>query len=99
MVLAVKNPPANGRYIRDECSIAWARKSSDGRNGNHSSILSWRISWTEAPVGLQSTESHRLGHNRSNLALQACMLSPRDSAYIAIKFLVIVVVLNSDTEY
>ena len=28
-----------------------------------SSILAWRIPWTEEPGGLQSTGSQRLGHN------------------------------------
>ena len=29
----------------------------------HSSILAWRIPWTEEPGGLQSLESQRVGHN------------------------------------
>ena len=29
----------------------------------HSSILAWRISWTEEPGGLQSSGLHRVGHN------------------------------------
>ena len=29
----------------------------------HSSILAWRISWTEEPGGLQSTESQRVRHD------------------------------------
>ena len=29
----------------------------------HSSILAWRIPWTEEPGGLQSTGSQRVGHN------------------------------------
>ena len=29
----------------------------------HSSILSWRIPWTEEPGGLQPTESQRVGLN------------------------------------
>ena len=28
----------------------------------HSSILAWRIPWTEEPGGLQSTDSRRVGH-------------------------------------
>ena len=28
-----------------------------------SSILAWRIPWTEEPDGLQSMRSHRVGHN------------------------------------
>ena len=30
---------------------------------NHSSILAWRIPWTEEPGGLQSTGSQRVGHD------------------------------------
>ena len=29
----------------------------------HSSILAWRIPWTEEPDGLQSMESRRVGHD------------------------------------
>ena len=29
----------------------------------HSSILAWKISWTEEPDGLQSMELLRVGHN------------------------------------
>ena len=29
----------------------------------HSSILAWRISWTEKPVRLQSMGSQRVGHD------------------------------------
>ena len=39
----------------------------------HSSILAWRISWTEEPNGWQSMGSHRDGHNCSDLALTICM--------------------------
>ena len=30
----------------------------------HSSILAWRISWTEAPGGLQSMGLERVGYDR-----------------------------------
>ena len=33
----------------------------------HSSILAWRIPWTEEPGGLQSIGSQRVGHDWSNL--------------------------------
>ena len=32
----------------------------------YSSILAWRIPWTEEPGGLQSTGSQRVGHDRSD---------------------------------
>ena len=34
----------------------------------HSSILAWRVSWTEEPGRLQSIGSQRVGHNQSDLA-------------------------------
>ena len=34
----------------------------------HSSILAWRIPWTEEPDRLQSTELQGIGHNWSDLA-------------------------------
>ena len=34
----------------------------------YSSILAWRISWTDEPGGLQSIGSQRVGHNKSDLA-------------------------------
>ena len=33
------------------------------RMATHSSILAWRIPWTEEPGGLQSIESQRVGHD------------------------------------
>ena len=32
-------------------------------NGNHSSVLAWRIPGTGEPGGLPSMGSHRVGHN------------------------------------
>ena len=34
----------------------------------HSSILAWRIPWTEEPGRLQSIGLQRVGHDRSDLA-------------------------------
>ena len=34
----------------------------------HSSILAWRIPWTEEPGKIQSIRSHRIRHDWSNLA-------------------------------
>ena len=41
----------------------------------HSSVLSWRISGTGEPGGLPSMGSHRVGHNWSNLAAAAALLT------------------------
>ena len=37
----------------------------------HSSVLAWRIPGTREPGGLPSMGSHRVGHNRSDLAAAA----------------------------
>ena len=42
----------------------------------HSSVLAWRIPWTEKPGRLQSMGSHRVGHNWSDLAAAAAGSCP-----------------------
>ena len=50
----VKNPPANAQDTRDAGSMpGWEDPLEEG-TANHSSILAWRIPWTEGPGGLQS---------------------------------------------
>ena len=43
-------------------SLGWENPLEKGM-ATHSSILAWRIPWTEAPGGLQSTGSQRVGHD------------------------------------
>ena len=43
-------------------SIPWLGRSLGEGMAVHSSILAWRIPWTE-PGGLQSMGSQRIGHN------------------------------------
>ena len=56
----VKNLPANAG---DVGLTPGPGKSPRGRNGNHSSILAWKIPWTEEPGRLQSTGLQRAGHD------------------------------------
>jgi len=52
-----KNPKhllANGGDVRDAGSIPRLGRSPGGGHGTLSSILAWRISWTEEPGRLQS---------------------------------------------
>ena len=42
----IKNPPANAGDLG--LIPGWGRSPGEG-NGNHSSILAWRIPWTEEP--------------------------------------------------
>ena len=48
-------------------SMAWDDPLEEG-TATYSSILSWRIPWTEEPGGLQSIESERVWHDWSDLA-------------------------------
>ena len=63
MVLVVKNPPANAGDIRDSGSILGQEDALEEGMATHSSILAWRIPWTEEPGGLPSIWSHRVGHD------------------------------------
>ena len=47
-------------------SLGWKDPIEEGM-ATHSSIVAWRIPWTEEPVRLQSTGSQRGGHDWSNL--------------------------------
>ena len=49
----VKNPPANVGNAEDVVLIPGLGRSPGEEHGN-SSILAWRIPWTEEPGGLQS---------------------------------------------
>ena len=62
--IVVKNPPANAGDTRTGIYlITGSGRSPRGGNGNHSSILIWRIPWTEAPGRLQSMGHRRVRHN------------------------------------
>ena len=45
-------------------SIDW-EDPPEKETATHSSILAWRIAWTEEPGGLQSMGSSRVGHNEA----------------------------------
>ena len=56
----VNNPPANAGDV--DLIPGLGRSPGEG-NTTHSSVLAWRIPWTEEPVGLQSMGSQRVGHD------------------------------------
>ena len=63
MVLVVKKLPANAGDIRDPVlSLGWEDPLEEGM-ATHSSILAWKIPWTEDPGRLQFIQSQRVGHN------------------------------------
>ena len=55
----VKNPPANAG---DAGSIPGEDPLEEDM-ATHSSVLAWRILWTEEPGRLQSMQSRRVGHD------------------------------------
>ena len=63
VVGVVKKPPANAgdeeTWVR---SLGWEDPLEEGM-ATHSSILAWRIPWTEEPGGLQSIGSQTAGHD------------------------------------
>ena len=60
----VKNPPANAGDVKRHGLNLWVRKIPlEEDMATHSSILAWRVPWTEEPSRLQSIESQRAGHD------------------------------------
>ena len=60
VVQTVKNLPAMHEIWVQ--SLGWNNPLEKGM-ATHSSILAWRIPWTEEPGGLQSMGSQTVGHN------------------------------------
>ena len=55
-----KNPPEmQETWVQ---SLGWEDSLEDGME-THSSILAWRVPWTEEPGGLPSMGSHRVGYD------------------------------------
>ena len=60
MALVVKNPLAKQEtWVR---SLAWEDALEEGM-ATHSSVLAWRMPWTEELGRLQSIWSQRIGHD------------------------------------
>ena len=57
--LAVKNLPVNAGDTGDTSSIPGLGRSLEEETATHSSMLAWRIPWTEEPGGLQSVEPQK----------------------------------------
>ena len=63
MALVVKNPAANAGDIRDSGSVlGWEDPLEEGM-ATHSSVLAWRIPWTQEPGRLWSIGSQTVGHD------------------------------------
>ena len=60
MELVVKNPPANAGDVRDAGSILGSGRSPGRGMATHSSILAWRIPWTEEPGGVHGVAENQM---------------------------------------
>ena len=63
VALVVKNPPANTGDLRDVVQPLSREDPLEEDTATHSSILAWRIPWTEEHGWLQSTGSQRIVHD------------------------------------
>ena len=61
VALVVKNLPANVGDLRDVVGPLGWEDPLEEEMATHSSILAWRIPWTEQPGGLQPMRSQRVG--------------------------------------
>jgi len=62
-VLVVKNLHASTGDIRDRVRFLGQEDLLEEGMATHSSILAWRIPWTEEPGRLLFIELQRIGHN------------------------------------
>ena len=72
--LVVKNLPANTGILKNMAQSLDQDDPLEEGMATHSSILAWRIPWTEEPGGLQSIGLQKVRHDCSDLAL-----TPRSS--------------------
>ena len=68
MALVAKNPPANAGDARDSGLTPDLEDTLEEEMATHSSILAWRIPWTEERGGLPSVGLHTVGPEWSDLA-------------------------------
>ena len=59
MAQGVKNPPAMQEAQETQVRFLGREDPPEEEMATHSSILAWRILWTEEPGGLQSMGSQR----------------------------------------
>ena len=60
---AVKNPPAMQELQETQFQSLGREDSLEEGVATHSSVLAWRIPWTEEPSGLQSIGLQRVRHD------------------------------------
>ena len=60
---AIKNPPAVQETKESWVPSLVREDPLEEEIATHSSILAWKMLWTEEPGGLQSIELQRVGHD------------------------------------
>ena len=65
----VKHPPTSAGDRRDRDLIPASGRSPGGEMATHSSVLAWKIPWTEEPGRLQPIELQRLGRDWARTCL------------------------------
>ena len=68
VVLVVKNSPASAGDVRELGSIPGQEDPLEEGKAIHSSILAWKIPWTEEPGKLKSIGSQTVRYDWSDLA-------------------------------
>ena len=68
MLQLVKNSPTMQKTQEMQVQSLGQKDPLDKEMATHSSILVWKIPWTEEPGGLQS----RCGHKESDMTEHAC---------------------------
>ena len=94
----VKNPPA---CRRTQVPLLAQEDPWEKGMATHSSILAWRIPWTEEPGGLQSMRSQRVGHDwATNTFSSHCVhivTAPTEQGKLFPHFLCLTVLLLTET--
>ena len=90
MALVVKNLPDNAGDARAIGLIPESREDPlEEGMATHSSILSWRIPWTEKPGRLEPIGLQRVGHDWSDLVYHlplSCLLQPHWPSFSSPQF-------------
>ena len=77
----VKNPPANEGDTRETWVLSLGLKDPlEKETTTDSSILAWRISWTEEPGGLQSMGSQKSGTRLKQLSMHECTTTVKNTS-------------------
>ena len=59
----VKNPPASAEDVRDSGSTLGQEDPLEEEMVTHSTILAWKVPWTEKPDRLDSMGLQSVGHD------------------------------------